>query len=99
MELIETIRLINYGIAVLFFLCYFYQFVYIPVPFLKRDKPHRAEKLHRYAVLICGRNEEKVIGYLVAKEIEFTAVRVIMAGRMAGISGETIRERLRESYV
>ena len=42
---------------------------------------------------------EVVIGYLVAKEIEFTAVRVIMAGRMAGISGETIRERLRESYV
>ena len=42
---------------------------------------------------------EVVIGYLVAKEIEFTAVRVIMAGRMAGISGEKIRERLRESYV
>ena len=42
---------------------------------------------------------EVVIGYLVAKEIEFTAVRIIMASRMAGISGETIRERLRESYV
>ena len=42
---------------------------------------------------------EVVIGYLVAKEIEFTAVRVIMAGKMAGINGETIRERLRESYV
>ena len=42
---------------------------------------------------------EVVIGYLVAKEIEFTAVRVIMASRMAGIRGETIRERLRESYV
>ena len=42
---------------------------------------------------------EVVIGYLVAKEIEFTAVRVIMASRMAGIPGETIRERLRESYV
>ena len=42
---------------------------------------------------------EVVIGYLVAKEIEFTAVRVIMAGKMAGISGGTIRERLRESYV
>ena len=42
---------------------------------------------------------EVVIGYLVAKEIEFTAVRVIMAGRMAGLGGETIRERLRETYV
>ena len=42
---------------------------------------------------------EAVIGYLVAKEIEFTAVRIIMSGRMAGISGDTIRERLREAYV
>lgn len=42
---------------------------------------------------------EVVIGYLVAKEIEFTAVRIIMSGRMAGIDGETIRERLREAYV
>ncbi len=42
---------------------------------------------------------EAVIGYLVAKEIEFTAVRIIMSSRMAGISGETIRERLREAYV
>ena len=43
--------------------------------------------------------EEAVIGYLVAKEIEFTAVRIIMSSRMAGITGETIRERLREAYV
>ena len=42
---------------------------------------------------------EAVIGYLVAKEIEFTAVRIIMSGRMAGIGGDTIRERMREAYV
>jgi len=42
---------------------------------------------------------EVVIGYLAAKELEFTAVRVIMSGRMAQLDGETIRERLRESYV
>lgn len=42
---------------------------------------------------------EVVIGYLVAKEIEFTAVRIIMSSRMAGIGGETIRERLRDCYV
>lgn len=42
---------------------------------------------------------EAVISYLVAKEIEFTAVRIIMSGRMAGINGDTIRERLREAYV
>ena len=42
---------------------------------------------------------ETVIGYLAAKEIEFTAVRIILTGRMAGLGGDTIRERLRESYV
>ena len=42
---------------------------------------------------------EAVIGYLVAKEIEFTAVRIIMSSRMAGIGGDTIRQRLREAYV
>ena len=42
---------------------------------------------------------ETVIAYVAAKEIEFTAVRVILTGRMAGLSGETIRERLRETYV
>ena len=42
---------------------------------------------------------EAVIRYLAAKEIEFTAVRIIMSSRMAGIGGDTIRERLREAYV
>ena len=42
---------------------------------------------------------EVPIGYLVAKENEFTAVRIIMSSRMANIDGEIIRERLRESYV
>lgn len=42
---------------------------------------------------------EAVIGYLVAKEIEFTSVRVILSGHLAGIGAETIRERLREAYV
>ena len=42
---------------------------------------------------------EAVVGYLVAREIEFTAVRVIMSGQMAGIDGDVIRSRLREAYV
>lgn len=43
--------------------------------------------------------EETVIGYLYAKEQEFTAIRAIFAGRTAGLDGETIRSRLRETYV
>ncbi len=43
--------------------------------------------------------EAPVIGYLAARENEFTAVRIIMNGRMAGLDADIIRERLRESYV
>lgn len=43
--------------------------------------------------------EETVVGYLYAKELELTAIRTIFAGRAAGLDGDTIRARLRESYV
>lgn len=42
--------------------------------------------------------EEVVIGYLYAKEAELTAVRTMFAGRAAGLDGEIIRQRLRETY-
>ena len=43
--------------------------------------------------------EQPVVGYLYAREAELTAIRIIMSGRMAGLNGDTIRERLRDSYV
>lgn len=43
--------------------------------------------------------EQVVMGYLYAKEAELTAVRTIFAGRGAGLDGDTIRRRLRETYV
>lgn len=43
--------------------------------------------------------EETVIGYLFAKEQELTAIRSIFAGRAAGLDGDTIRARLRDTYV
>ncbi len=43
--------------------------------------------------------EQAVIGYLYAKEQELTAIRAIFAGRAAGLDGDTIRARLRETYV
>lgn len=58
----ETIKLINFIIATVFFVCYSYQFAYILVPYLKKEKPHKPAELHRYAVLISARNEELVIG-------------------------------------
>ena len=64
MEPIEIIRIINFTLAALFVICYAYQFVYLAIPFLKKDKPHRPAVLHRYAVLISARNEQNVIGHL-----------------------------------
>ena len=43
--------------------------------------------------------EEVVAGYLFAREAELTAIRTVMAGRMAGLSGDVIRQRLRKSYL
>lgn len=42
---------------------------------------------------------EPILGYLYAREAEATTIRIIMAGRLAGLDTDTIRERLRESYV
>ena len=43
--------------------------------------------------------EEVLIGYLCAREAELTAARTILSGRLAGLDGDTIRARLRATYV
>ncbi len=62
MEILETL---NFIIAAVFFICYAYQFFYIPAALIKKDEPHKAEKKHRFAVLVCARNEEAVIAGLI----------------------------------
>jgi len=42
--------------------------------------------------------EAPVIAYMAAVESEITAVRMILTGRLAGISPDVIRERLRDMY-
>lgn len=39
--------------------------VFFGVPFAKKQEPHKPEVLHRFAVLICARNEEEVIPDLI----------------------------------
>lgn len=55
------------------------------------------------AYLAAGRRvsfgEQPVVGYLYAREAELTAIRVILAGKLAGLSAEILRERLRDTYV
>jgi len=42
--------------------------------------------------------EQPIIGYVYAREAEMTAIRTIIAGRLAGLDGDTIRQRLRRTY-
>lgn len=65
MEFLEKLNVI---IASLFFLCYSYQFFYIPVVLFRKreEKAETYEERNRYAILICARNEEKVIGDLLS---------------------------------
>lgn len=62
----RVVEVINFVIMCLFFLCYSYQFVYIPVSLFGKKKPYMPAKLHRYAVLIAARNEQSVIGELIS---------------------------------
>ena len=63
--IIETVKYINLIAGLLFFALYFYQFIYLLVPYIKKEEPHKPVKMHRYAVLISARNEENVISTLV----------------------------------
>ena len=60
--IIKILNMISDVILVLFSACYFYQYVYIFIAwFGKRKVPH-SENKNRFAVLVCARNEEAVIG-------------------------------------
>lgn len=76
-----TLEAINQTIAVLFFVCYAYQFVYIPVALLRRRKRLPAAAPHRFAVLIAARNEETVIGDLLdslhAQDYDMSLITVL----------------------
>ena len=43
--------------------------------------------------------EEPVLAYLAARETEYTNLRIILMGRMAGVPADVIRSRLRAGYV
>ena len=61
-----VVSYLNYLVCFLFVLCYSYQLFYIVVSLFKKPiKYPKADKLNRFAVMICGRNEEAVIGNLV----------------------------------
>ncbi len=66
MDLVQILHIVDSAIAVVFLVCYAYQFVYIPVAMARRNKqlPPPTDRRNNFAVLICARNEEVVIGDL-----------------------------------
>ena len=61
----HTVEIINFAIMCLFFACYMYQFLYIPISWFAAKKPAPPAGAHRFAVLIAARNEQEVIGNLI----------------------------------
>ena len=79
-----TLRTVNAVISALFFICYTYQFFYIPLVLLKKRQPLPSPAAaHRYAVLIAARNEENVIAGLLdslkAQTYDMSLVTVFVA--------------------
>ena len=79
-----TLRTVNAVISALFFICYTYQFLYIPLVLAKKSKPLASpSRAHRYAVLIAARNEENVISGLLdslrAQTYDMSLVTVFVA--------------------
>ncbi len=61
----QTLGIINLSFGALFMLCYMFQVAYMFIPFVKKMPPHGEARLHKFAVLICARNEENVISELI----------------------------------
>lgn len=57
--------IINIALFIALLLCYSFQFIYIFIPFIKKMPKHKETVPHKYAVLICARNEENVISNLI----------------------------------
>lgn len=65
MQWLETLQSVTGILVTLLGICYFYQILYLFIPVLARKKKHQQpEKQNRYAILVCARNEEAVIGNL-----------------------------------
>lgn len=55
----------NLIIGAIFVFCYGYQLAYILIAYVKKNKPLPPPRENRFAVLICARNEERVIERLI----------------------------------
>lgn len=64
MDWLAFMRTLSLVLFILTAVCYFYQILYLFLPLVLKRKPLKSGKLHRYAILIAARNEEKVLPLL-----------------------------------
>ena len=61
----QVIKFINFVVSATFFVCYFYQLIYVLVPFFIKKRMSGLDVRRKYAVLISARNEQAVIKNLI----------------------------------
>ena len=64
MDWIVFLRVLSIVLVTLTSVCFFYQIVYLLLPYVNRKRPQAEKKTARYAVLIPARNEEAVLPHL-----------------------------------
>lgn len=60
----NVLGIVNLIIGIIFTMCYFYQFIYLIIAYVGKDKQPKEVKINKLAVLVAARNEEKVISTL-----------------------------------
>ncbi len=63
--LLDILNICNFCLGILFVMCYFFQVMYLFIPFIIKMPKHKPTTPHKYAILISARNEEAVIGTLI----------------------------------
>ena len=61
----NVLTIINIVLTSLLVICYAYQFIYIPISLKGRKRPPETSSFLSFAVIICARNEQSVIGRVI----------------------------------
>lgn len=64
--MIDFISIFNLVMLLIFYFCYFYQVIYVFISLFKKNRYEKTQyNQHKYAALICARNERLVIAQLI----------------------------------
>ncbi len=107
----DHMTVINRVIGAFFLICYAYQFIYTLTVLFRKEKVIPFGKANRFAVMICARNEERVIGDLIEsihnQTYDQKLIRIFVladncsdrTAYVARQAGATVYERYDEKHV